>query len=1051
MNTSHYPDLPPAGRGYWHSLLMASLLAFVMLGITGAYWKNERDQTEQAHRYAINHEADQIAQSIRDRLNAYEVMLRGVKGYYEGSDTITVAEFRAYVQALQLSTSATGLQGVALVRYVPHAEKAALVTHMQAMGAPHYALKPPGLRDFYAPITHIEPATADNLKVVGFDVSTVPPAAEAMARARDTGHLAMTRRLMLAQDAGKAASASFVMFLPLADRAPQVGLAGWVDVPFRMRDLMQGLFGSTDTDFQIRIYEGEALQADALLFVSGNERLSSAPQGDVTLMSVTRSLDFGGRRWTLALQETPALLARSYQGDYLIITSLGVLLSFFMGGMAWFLLTGRARAVALARDMTAELRDMTRNLDATLNAIPDLLFELDLNGRYHRYHSPRTDLLAAPPEMLIGQSVSDILPQDAAQTCMVALQEAHAIGYSVGKQIELQLGPDKKWFELSVARKEHASGEGPRFIMLSRDITDRKHDEERLRDAAEQTQSILDNMVDGVITISAGGLMESFNQAAACMFGYAPSEVLGRNVSVLMPAPHLDQHDTYLAHHQSKGALHELVKVREVQGLRQDGSLFPMSLSVSKITRAGQTTFIGLVRDLTQRHHDEDEIRRLAYYDSLTGLPNRRLLIDRLKHAVETSARSGQHGALMFLDLDNFKDINDTLGHGVGDELLRQVGQRLQGCLREGDSLARLGGDDFGLLLENLGTQAQEAAAHCEVIGKKILDALRQPYSLSGHLYTSTPSVGIVVFQHDQASVDDLFKKADIAMYQAKAAGRNTARFFDFNLQVAAMARAALEEDLRRGLASGEFLLHYQIQVNGNAMPVGVEALVRWQHGQRGLVSPAHFIPLAEETGLILPLGQWVLETACAQLVEWAKNPVTQDWTMAVNVSALQFGQPDFVAHVTHALQKTGGNPARLKLELTESMLATNVDEIIVKMNALMSLGVRFSLDDFGTGYSSLSYLKRLPLAQLKIDQSFVRDLLTDPNDAAIARTIVALGHSLGLMVIAEGVETAGQRDFLASIGCDAYQGYYFGRPLAHQDLEGLWACEADRENHGAT
>ncbi len=555
------------------------------------------------------------------------------------------------------------------------------------------------------------------------------------------------------------------------------------------------------------------------------------------------------------------------------------------------------------------------------------------------------------------------------------------------------------------------------------------------RESALHTQSILDNMADGVITINAQGVIESFSKAASAIFGYSQDEAIGRNVSMLMPEPHQSRHDGYIQRYLTTGVAQIIGTPREVEGLRRDGSVFPLGLSLSKTTRLGETTFIGLVRDFTQHHLDVEEIRRLAFYDPLTGLPNRRLLMDRLNQAMLTTVRSAQHGALIFLDLDHFKRINDSQGHNLGDLLLQQVAARLSACVREGDSVVRLGGDEFVVLLEALSTHAHEAATHAEAIANKILYSLGQPYILQGNTFVSTPSIGIVMFMQDDGSIDDLIKRADAAMYQAKAAGRNTIRFFDSALQEAVAAHTELASDMQRALDKLEFVLHYQIQVQvavgglGEAATMGVEALVRWASPTRGLVSPAQFIPLAEETGLILPLGQWVLETACAQLVRWALVPETAHWTMAVNVSALQFAQADFVDQVDQALQKTGARADLLKLELTESMLLTNVDAIIFKMNALKARGVSFSLDDFGTGYSSLSYLKRLPLAQLKIDQSFVRDILSDPHDAAIASTIVALGNSLGLKVIAEGVETEAQRDFLASVGCHTYQGYYFGRP----------------------
>ena len=448
----------------------------------------------------------------------------------------------------------------------------------------------------------------------------------------------------------------------------------------------------------------------------------------------------------------------------------------------------------------------------------------------------------------------------------------------------------------------------------------------------------------------------------------------------------------------------------------------------------------GLERQLAElrRLQAEDEIKHLAFYDQLTSLPNRQLFLDRLHQAFAFSARSGRECAVLYIDLDNFKDINDTIGHEFGDLLLQQTAQRLKSCMREGDTVARLGSDEFVVLLEDLSKQPIEAATQAKVVGEKIFATLNQPYQLAKHEYHSTASIGATIFSDHHQSAEELLKRADIAMYQAKKAGRNTLIFFNPKMQDVINTRAALESDLRKALENHQFHLYYQIQVDSSLRPLGAEALIRWLHPERGLVSPAQFIPLAEATGLILAIGQWVLETACAQLKTWEQDALARDLILAVNVSAKQFRQVDFVEQVQAAVQRHSINPKLLKLELTESMLQENIEDTIATMNALKEIGVRFSLDDFGTGYSSLQYLKRLPLDQLKIDQSFVRDLAANSSDKAIVRTIIAMAQSLDMDVIAEGVETEEQRQLLLDKGCSHYQGYLFGKPVPIEQFEAL-------------
>lgn len=437
----------------------------------------------------------------------------------------------------------------------------------------------------------------------------------------------------------------------------------------------------------------------------------------------------------------------------------------------------------------------------------------------------------------------------------------------------------------------------------------------------------------------------------------------------------------------------------------------------------------GIGCDITARKQAEATIERLAYYDSLTGLCNRRSFQDRVVQAQAASVRSGLWAALCFIDLDNFKDINDAYGHAAGDALLREMAQRLREAVRAEDTVARLGGDEFVVLLEDLHADEEQAAWRAQHVAEKLRQVLERPAVIEGHDLQATPSIGITVFRGQSDTVEGILGRADLAMYQSKAAGRNAVRFFDPAMQECVVRRATLQRELRHGLRDGELSLYGQPIVDMRAQVCGHEALLRWRHPVRGMVSPVEFIPVAEQTGLILPIGQWVLREACRVLACWAGDPRRARWTLAVNLSARQLRQPDFVDSVRQALHAAGADPRRLKLELTESQLLHDVEDTIAKMEALAAEGIQFALDDFGTGYSSLSYLKRLPLTQLKIDRSFVRDLLTDPNDAAIARTIVQLAQSLEMEVVAEGVETAEQFEVLRAMGCRLFQGYHFGRP----------------------
>jgi len=579
------------------------------------------------------------------------------------------------------------------------------------------------------------------------------------------------------------------------------------------------------------------------------------------------------------------------------------------------------------------------------------------------------------------------------------------------------------------------------ILSVMRDVSDAMASEEclaraqeALRSSEERYRAAFQTSLDAIsINRMSDGVYIECNQAFLTNSGYERHEVIGKTSSEIGIWAHEDDLVKLLETLGQMGNCRDM----EAQFRKKNGEMVWGLMSASPIEVDGVACVLAVTRDITEAKQAEDEIRNLSFYDPLTRLPNRRMLLERLRQSRGAIHRTHRKRALLFVDLDDFKTLNDTLGHETGDLLLKEASKRLAVCARDGDTLARLGGDEFVVMLDDLSELAEEAASQAKAEAEKILAALRQPYRLSGRECLSTASIGITVFGDEHDSGDRVLQQADIAMFQAKAAGRNTLRFFAPALQAAVNARATLEEELRQAIRAGEFLLYFQPQVR-REQTVGAEALVRWQHPTRGLLLPGEFIPLAEETGLILPLGSWVMDAACRQVAAWAGRGDASEFTLAVNISARQLRQPDFVDEVLGALRRSGADPCKLKLELTESMLVDNIEDVVAKMTRLNSHGLRFSLDDFGTGYSSLSYLKRLPLDQLKIDRSFVRDILADASSGAIAQTIVSLSQAMGLGVIAEGVETEAQRDFLAGLGCDSFQGYLYGRPAPLEAFERL-------------
>jgi diguanylate cyclase (GGDEF)-like protein/PAS domain S-box-containing protein len=658
-----------------------------------------------------------------------------------------------------------------------------------------------------------------------------------------------------------------------------------------------------------------------------------------------------------------------------------------------------------------------------MDAVNDPIFLHDKEFRILRCNRAYQQSAGMHLEQIIGQPYYEIFPITHAPACC-CLQAIENIEVKNNEEVIGEITFRSRSFAIRDEQGTYLYS-----VHIMEDIT------ESNKTALNQNiAAIVFEAQEGMLVADSNALILTVNRSFTKITGYLPEEVIGKNPRILSSG----RHDKPF-YDAMWGSLKRLGYWEgEIWNKRKNGEAYPEHLCITAVkdNEGMISNYVATLTDITMSRDAADEIQHLAFYDTLTRLPNRRLLLERLKLALTSSARAGKYGAILLLDLDNFKTLNDTQGHDVGDLLLQDVAHRLESCVREGDTVARLGGDEFVVILESLSAHELEAATQTEAVGKKILNELNMPYQLASYECRSTPSIGAILFFGHKINIDELLKQTDIAMYQAKKSGRNTLKFFDSAMQESINERAQMEAELQTAIEKKQFLLHYQIQVDSSGLALGAEALIRWNHPERCFIPPVQFIPLAEESGQILQIGHWVLDAACAQLALWNKNDLTRNLTLSVNVSARQFHQDDFAYQVRQVLLRHAVNPKKLKLEPTESILLNNIEKAVSTMNALKVIGVQFSLDDFGTGFSSLQYLKRLPLNQLKIDQSFVRDLVCGENDQAIARTIIAMAHSLKLDVIAEGVETAEQLQILQQNGCECFQGYLFGKPVPIEQFE---------------
>jgi diguanylate cyclase (GGDEF)-like protein/PAS domain S-box-containing protein len=1043
-------------------LVLGLAISFVAWHATEQRVGGEAEVKFQNH---VANAAGTLDRRIQDNVD----LLIGLRGLFGASNEVDRDEFRLYLSGFNITQRYPGVRLVSFVRYVTPAEKAGFEDGVRRdkslgpRGYPDFAIRPAGARDDYMVVTYIEPL-AGNERAFGFDVYSEPRRRAAVERARDSGQVTASEPIWLAADPQK--QVSLALRMPLYRRgAPadtleerRAAFLGVVSSAIRVDDLIETLLGrDLGSAYDLVIHDlgfsgTDAQPADPgrdnLVFDSGRTFGMKAVKGDEhSSLSQVMTLDMAGRNWRLEFT-APRMPAHGISGALPPVTLLGgILTSLLLYWGVWTLLVSRERALKLAEHARAAtaaegLREQLAFIQQLIEAVPQPIFFKDAEGRYLGVNRAWERFFGIPREQFIGKSVFELYPNN-----LELARKHHA------KDQELFGKPGSQSYEAAIiaadGRVHHTiynkatfnklDGSVAGLIGTITDVTGLKEAEAALRQSEERFRDLTELSSDWYWEQDANF---RFTQLSSKIHEISldAEEHIGR---MRWEMPLLGVSAEQWEAHKGLLAAHEPFQDFTYQRLDANGNLRIISVSGRPIfdEQGRFKGYRGTGRDVTEQKQVEEKIRHMAHHDALTQLPNRVLLYDRIGQAIAQAQRNRKALALLFIDLDRFKTVNDSLGHPVGDRLLQAVSGRLAACARGSDTIARIGGDEFVVLLGDL--DQPEDARH---VAQKVLDALSEPVMIDTHELKVTPSIGICAYPHDGEDVETLMRNADTAMYHAKQTGRNNYQFFTQAMNDAAQERLLLEKDLRHALERGEFTLHYQPQIDlKTGEIIGFEALARWPHPQRGLVAPSQFIPAAEEAGLIGPIGEWVLRQACSQAGIWHESGHRR-LRVAVNCSAQQFQQEGFDETVRHILRESGVPAERLELEITESIVIQRSEEVIARFQALDNMGVRISIDDFGTGYSGLSYLKRLAIHQLKIDQSFVRDISSDPDDAAIVSAIIAIAHSLDLEVVAEGVETAEQLAFLKSLGCDAAQGYYFSKPLPADEFTSLldgWGRQA--------
>jgi len=1022
-------------------LIVAAGIGLSLLASHQAYRSAEATAREQ-FRFA----ADQVTLRIEERLSAYALVLRGAAGLFDASEEVDRQEWRTYFDKLRVSDAVAGVQGVGFTVQLSPEALSRHEAEVHAEGFPHYRVHPPGPRDTYTAIVYLEPFEGRNLRAFGYDMFAEPVRRAAMEQARDTGMAALSGRVMLVQETDTDIQPGTLMYVPVYRQGAPLdsvaqrreALIGWAYSPYRMYDLMEGILGDWEQrDGQavgLRIYDGDTETAERLLFSN-----KPAPAG-ATPFQQQRLVEFNGTPWRLAFDHLAPGEAIATRTTWLTLAG-GLIMTALFGALVLSLSTTRSRALRMTEALTqtvhqreTELESLLARLQTIADRVPGVVYEYRLfsDGRscFPYASDGMQQVYGVAPEAL-REDASPVFavthPDDLDAVATSIRHSARTLSpWRHEYRVILHDGVERWLFGDSLPHQE-PDGSTTWYGVIT-DITERKQSEIALRTAhreAERFREALDHVGsfiymkdrDSRYTFANRATLEFFGCTAESLPGsedarFFSSDVARRlrkiDVRVLNGEPTTEE----ISVQDATG--HRRVYLEVKTPIREDG------------TNGNIIGLLGISTDITTLKEHERQLEHLAHYDPLTGLPNRVLLADRLTHAMAQEHRQGCHLAVVYLDLDGFKHINDRYGHAAGDRLLISVAQRMKSVMREGDTLSRLGGDEFVAVLQDLADESVATA-----LFERLLEVASQPVWHESHALRVTASLGVSFYpQADPVEADQLLRQADQAMYQAKLAGKGRYHLFDAERDRSVRSHHETLERIQQGLLEGEFRLHYQPKVNmRTGETIGVEALVRWQHPSRGLLPPAQFLPVIEEHPLSEALGEWVIRTALAQAAAWRAAGL--ELPVSVNVSARQLRQRDLVARLEALLDDHPDLPPEtLELEVLETSTLGDLAQVSSLLEGCRQIGIQVSLDDFGTGYSSLTYLKRLPASIVKIDQSFVRDILDDPEDLKILDGVLSLATAFDRQVIAEGVETVRHGDMLLRVGCELAQGYGIACPM---------------------